>query len=296
MDTHENHTPTGALKLRGGLNLLAQLARDAGLAGVVSATRGNHSQSLAFAARRHGVRCRIVVPQGNSRDKNAAMRAFDAELTVHGRDFDEARVHAAALAAAEGLRFVGPFEPALVTGVATYALELFRAASDLHTVFVPIGCGSGICGLIAARDALGLRIRIVGVVSSTANAYAQSFARRERIETPSVDTIADGMAVRVLNGRRAPGLERGPTSPNCPRRRTTLAAKQSSIRPFEYCDADFKRLHQENARSREPARASAQSVILCNTPAFMITGSAAPFLARMRTSSRGSPSTTRMSA
>ncbi|MCC7327896.1 MAG: threonine dehydratase [Burkholderiales bacterium] len=195
---HENHTPIGAFKVRGGLNLLAQLvAREPGFAGVVSATRGNHGQSLAYAARRHGVRCRIVVPERNSRGKNAAMRAFGAELVVHGRDFDEAREHASALARTEGLRLVGPFEPELVAGVATYALEFFRAVPDLHTVFVPIGCGSGISGLIAARDVLGLSTRIVGVVATTANAYAQSFRKRERVETTSAVTVADGMAVRV---------------------------------------------------------------------------------------------------
>ncbi len=195
---HENHTPTGAFKVRGGLNLLAQLkSREPGFAGVISATRGNHGQSLAYAARRHGVRCTIVVPQGNSRDKNAAMRAFGADLVVHGRDFDEAREHAATLAAGKGLRFVGPFEPELIAGVATYALEFLRAVPDLHTVFVPIGCGSGICGLMAARDALGLATRIVGVVSANANAYAQSFRKRTRVETATAVTIADGMAVRV---------------------------------------------------------------------------------------------------
>ncbi|MFO1322891.1 MAG: threonine dehydratase [Burkholderiales bacterium] len=195
---HENHTPIGAFKVRGGLNLLATLvAREPGLPGVISATRGNHGQSLAFAARRHGVRCLIVVPEGNSKGKNDAMRAFGAELVVHGRDFDAAREHASGLAQAEGLRFVGPFEPELVAGVATYALEFFRAVPDLHTVFVPIGCGSGICGLISARDALGLATRIVGVVSTEADAYEQSFRRRERIETATANTVADGMAVRV---------------------------------------------------------------------------------------------------
>jgi threonine dehydratase len=195
---HENHTPTGAFKVRGGLNLLAQLtARESSIAGLVSATRGNHGQSLAFAARRHGVRCVIVVPHGNSADKNAAMRAFGAELVVHGRDFDEAREHAAGIARAEGLRLVGPFEPELVAGVATYALELFRAVAALDTVYVPIGCGSGICGLISARDALGLDTAIVGVVSAHANAYAQSFAAGRPVETDTANTIADGMAVRV---------------------------------------------------------------------------------------------------
>jgi threonine dehydratase len=194
---HENHTPVGAFKVRGGLHLLATLADAGGVPGIVSATRGNHGQSLAFAARRHGTRCVIVVPHGNSADKNAAMRALGAELIEHGRDFDEARLHAAALSREQGLRFVGPFERELVAGVATYALELLRAVPDVATVYVPIGCGSGICGLISVRDALGLATAIVGVVSSHANAYAQSFAARRPIETASADTIADGMAVRV---------------------------------------------------------------------------------------------------
>ncbi len=196
---HENHTPTGAFKVRGGLNLLARLAEHppAALAGIISATRGNHGQSLAFAARLHGVRCVIVVPQGNSNDKNEAMRAFGAELHEHGRDFDEARIHASALAQQQGLHFVGPFAQELVAGVGTYALELFRAVDDLDTVYVPIGCGSGICGLISARDALGLTTQIVGVVAATANAYALSFAAGRPVETKTADTFADGMAVRV---------------------------------------------------------------------------------------------------
>jgi threonine dehydratase len=195
---HENHTPTGAFKVRGGLNLLAGLAAETPPpAGIISATRGNHGQSLAFAARRHGLRCTIVVPLGNSLDKNAAMRAFGATLVEYGRDFDEAREHAAVLAAEQGLRFIGPFDRALVAGVGSYALELLRAVPDLATVYVPIGCGSGICGLISARDALGLSTRIVGVVSANANAYAQSFAAGRPIETASAVTVADGMAVRV---------------------------------------------------------------------------------------------------
>lgn len=195
---HENHTPIGAFKVRGGLNLLAQLASASPrVSGVISATRGNHGQSLAYAARLHGLRCRIVVPEGNSRAKNTAMEALGAELTVHGADFDAARVFAFELAAREGLRFVGPFDTELVTGVATYALELFRSVADIDTVFAPIGCGSGICGIIAARDALGLRTKVVGVVSTHANAYAQSFRAGRAIETPTAVTVADGMAVRV---------------------------------------------------------------------------------------------------
>lgn len=194
---HENHTPTGAFKVRGGLNLLASRVAGGNRAGVISATRGNHGQSLAYACRQAGVACVIVVPRGNSADKNRAMRGMGAQLVEHGDDFDEARVHAGELARARGLHFVGPFERALVAGVATYALELFRAAPPLHTVYVPIGCGSGICGLISARDALQLPTRIVGVVSAQANAYALSFAAGRPIETATARTMADGMAVRV---------------------------------------------------------------------------------------------------
>jgi len=195
---HENHTPTGAFKVRGGLNLVGQLAELASPPrGVISATRGNHGQSLAFAARRAGMRCTIVVPHGNSPAKNAAMRALGAELVEHGRDFDDARVHAVELGRDRGDRFVGPFDRELVAGVATYARELFAAVAGLDRVYVPIGCGSGICGLIAVRDALGLATAIVGVVSTGADAYRQSFRAGRPIETANATTIADGMAVRV---------------------------------------------------------------------------------------------------
>ncbi len=195
---HENHTPIGAFKVRGGLHLLARLAATAQPpAGIISATRGNHGQSLAFAARRHGMRCVIVVPRGNSRDKNAAMIALGAELVEFGRDFDEAREHAAALAQTQQLRFIGPFTTELVAGVGTYALELLRHVPGLRTVYVPIGCGSGICGLIAARDALDLDTDIVGVVSTEAPAYARSFTTGHPVSTDSANTVADGMAVRV---------------------------------------------------------------------------------------------------
>jgi threonine dehydratase len=195
---HENHTATGAFKVRGGIVLLDALKRaDAGLRGVISATRGNHGQSLAWSARRHGLRAVIVVPHGNSRDKNAAMRAWGAELVEHGRDFDEAREHAGRLAAGEKLAFVGPFHPELVAGVGSYAFELFSAVAGLDEVYVPIGCGSGICGLIAWRDALGLKTKIVGVVSASADCYARSWEAGRPVETASADTFADGMAVRV---------------------------------------------------------------------------------------------------
>jgi len=195
---HENHTATGAFKVRGGLVLLDAIKRkNPKLEGVISATRGNHGQSVAFAARRHGLRAVIVVPRGNSREKNAAMRAWGAELIEHGRDFDEAKEHAAQLARAQGLFAIGPFHKELVAGVGSYAMELFLGAPALDEVYVPIGCGSGICGIIAWRDALGLKTRVVGVVSENAACYALSFENRKPVETKTADTFADGVAVRV---------------------------------------------------------------------------------------------------
>ena len=191
---HENHTPTGAFKVRGGL-VYCDTLRD--LPGLVSATRGNHGQSLAFAGARAGVPVTIVVPDGNSVEKNAAMRAFGAELIERGRDFDEAREHAAALAMARGWHLVPSFHADLVRGVATYAAELFSAVSDLHTVYVPIGMGSGISGLIRVRDLLGLSTRIVGVVSTEAPAMALSFEQGRIVTTETAATFADGMACRV---------------------------------------------------------------------------------------------------
>ncbi len=195
---HENHTPTGAFKVRGGLVYCDRLLRERpGVAGLVSATRGNHGQSLAFAGRRAGVPVVIVVPHGNSVEKNAAMRAFGAELVEHGRDFDEARTEAARIAAARGLEMVPAFHPDLVCGVATYARELFDAVAEIDTVYVPIGMGSGICGLIRTRDLLGLRTEIVGVVSTEAPAMALSVAAGRIVTTDTADTLADGMACRV---------------------------------------------------------------------------------------------------
>jgi len=195
---HENHTATGAFKIRGGIVMIDALKRaNPKLPGVISATRGNHGQSIAWSGRRHGVRTVIVVPHGNSRDKNAAMLAWGAELIEHGRDFDEAKDHAAKLAREQGLHSIGPFHPELVAGVGSYAFELFSAVADLDAVYVPIGCGSGICGLIAWRDTLGLRTKIIGVVSDQADCYALSFDAGKPVETKSANTFADGMAVRV---------------------------------------------------------------------------------------------------
>ena len=194
---HENHTPTGAFKVRGGLVYMDRLKREQpGIAGVVSATRGNHGQSIALAAGRVGIAATIVVPLGNSVEKNAAMRAFGAELVEEGHDFDAARVTAMRLAGERGLSMVPSFHRDLVRGVATYALEFFRATPALDTVYVPIGLGSGICGVIAVRDILGLSTRVVGVVSTEAPAYALSFASGKVVATNSADTMADGMAVR----------------------------------------------------------------------------------------------------
>ena len=194
---HENHTPTGAFKVRGGL-LYVQglLAREPGTKGLVTATRGNHGQSLALAARSVGLPIRIVVPEGNSVEKNAAMRALGATVIECGKDFDEARSHAAVLAHTYTLHLVPAFHPDLIRGVATYALELLEAVEELDTVYVPIGMGSGICGLIQARDLLGLNTEIVGVVSAHADAYAQSVEQGRVVCTDSAHTFADGLACR----------------------------------------------------------------------------------------------------
>ena len=195
---HENHTVAGAFKVRGGLVYMEALKqREPRIAGVIAATRGNHGQSVAFAAKRAGLRSVIVVPHGNSREKNRAMRALGAELIECGSDFQEAFEHAARLAEAERLHFVPSFEAALVAGVASYALELFSAVANFDAVYVPIGMGSGICGVIAVREALGLRTEVVGVVASGAPAYALSYAAGRPVATASALTIADGIACRV---------------------------------------------------------------------------------------------------
>jgi threonine dehydratase len=207
---HENHTPIGAFKVRGGLAYFDRLKRTKPqVRGVVSATRGNHGQSLAYAGARARVAVTIVVPRGNSAEKNAAMRAFGAELVEHGRDFDEAKARAEALAAERGLEYAPSFDPALVVGVATYALELFRAEPGLDAVYVPIGLGSGICGVIGARDALGLKTKVFGVVSERANAYRLSFEKGKVETTPASLTFADGMAVRVPDAAALEHIRRG---------------------------------------------------------------------------------------
>jgi len=195
---HENHTPTGAFKVRGGLVYVDRLKRERPqTTGLISATRGNHGQSLAFAASRYRVPVTIFVPHGNSVEKNRAMRAFGASLIEHGEDFQSAREEAGRRARRDGLEFVPSFHPDLVMGVATYALELLRKAPDLDVIYVPIGQGSGICGCILARDLLGLSTEIVGVQSTEAPSYALSFAAGTVVTTETSNTLADGMATRV---------------------------------------------------------------------------------------------------
>ena len=195
---HENHTPTGAFKIRGGITFIDWLRRThPEIPGICTATRGNHGQSQARAAVAAGLTAKIYVPRGNSVEKNLAMRAFGAELIEHGDDFDEAREEAFRTAEAEGLMIVPPFHTQLVRGVATYAYELLTAVPDLDTIYVPIGCGSGICGTILARDALGAKAEVVGVVSENAQTAKLSVEAGALVETPSARTFADGMAVRV---------------------------------------------------------------------------------------------------
>jgi threonine dehydratase len=195
---HENHTPLGAFKVRGGLTYVAALRERAPqVTRLVSATRGNHGQSVAFAAARNGLRATLVIPEGNSPEKNAAMRALGAELIVHGRDFDDSKEYAARLVAADPhAEFVPSYHRDLVVGVATYARELFDAGT-FDVVYVPIGLGSGISGVIAVRDLLGLETEVVGVVAERFPAYARSFERSTVVEGDPAESIADGMAVRV---------------------------------------------------------------------------------------------------
>ena len=194
---HENHTPVGAFKIRGGLTFFDGLKQRGELPReVISATRGNHGQSIGWAARAHGVACTIVVPRGNSVEKNAAMRALGVELIEHGDDFTESSDHAARLAEQRGALRVPSFHRDLVRGVATYWWEFLRAVPQLDAAYVPIGLGSGACAAIAARQALGHRARIVGVVSSHATTYADSLAAGRVVEAPATTQLADGMAVR----------------------------------------------------------------------------------------------------
>lgn len=197
---HENHTSVGAFKVRGGLVYFAALAAEnKELKGVISATRGNHGQSVGLAARRYGIPATIVVPHGNSKEKNAAMQAIGVELVEYGDDFQASKEHAEMLAGEKSLHMVPSYHRLLVAGVATYCVELLRAVPNLQTVYVPIGLGSGISAMLAARNALGLKLEVVGVVSSHARAYAESFSKRRPIESPVSTRLADGMACRSPN-------------------------------------------------------------------------------------------------
>jgi len=197
---HENHTPVGAFKIRGGLVYLDELKRaEPEVRGVIAASTGNHGQSIAWAAKRNGLRAVIVVPQGNNAEKNAAMRALGAELVEHGREFQEALEFSRQLAADQGLHAVPSFHPWLVRGVATYGLEMLRSVADLDVVFVPIGLGSGFCGIAAARAALGLKTKIVGVVSAHAPAYALSFKAGRLMTQSSATLVAEGVACMTPN-------------------------------------------------------------------------------------------------
>jgi threonine dehydratase len=207
---HENHTPIGAFKVRGGLTYVEALRRERPhVTGVVSATRGNHGQSLAFAAGRAGLPIAVVVPHDNSREKNEAMRALGAELIEHGIDFEAAREHARHVAGARGWEMAPSFHRDLVTGVATYALELFEAAPDLDVLYVPIGLGAGVCGCIAARDLLGLKTRIVGVQAAGSPAYARSLEAGHPVTLNESRTRADGVAVRATDAEAFEIIARG---------------------------------------------------------------------------------------
>ena len=197
---HENHTPIAAFKIRSALTYFRHLKNcAAGIRGVITATRGNHGQAVALAARREGMSALVYVPHGNSASKNVAMQALGATLVEHGNSFDEAREEAGRRAAAEGFHFVPSFHEWLVAGAASYSYELLRAVENVDVVYVPIGMGSGICGMCAAREALALRTEIIGVVSEHAPVYLKSFEQRKAVEWPSGTRLADGMACGVAN-------------------------------------------------------------------------------------------------
>lgn len=206
---HENHSPIGAFKVRGGLVYFAELAKDRSVKGVISATRGNHGQSVGLAAARYHIPATILVPFGNSVEKNNAMRALGVELIEHGDEFQTALEYAIQLASERALHMVPAFHPLLIRGVASYSLELLRSVPDLDVVYVPIGLGSGINGMMAVRDALGLKTEIVGVVSAHARAYSISFTERKPLESPVTTQLADGMACRTPDPAALENICRG---------------------------------------------------------------------------------------
>ena len=259
---HENHTPIGAFKVRGGLVYVDRLKRERpAIAGLISATRGNHGQSLAFAASRYGLQATIYVPRGNSVEKNRAMRAFGADLVEHGDDFQAAREEADRRAEASGFEMVPSFHPDLVLGVATYALELLRAAPDLDVIYVPIGQGSGICGCILARDLLGLKTEIVGVQSTAAPSYALSFAAGTIVTTETSNTLADGMATRIPDAGRAGDHPQGRLAHRAGRTMTRSGQRSASTGPIPiiWRKAPAPRRSLPRCRKRPKSRASASA-------------------------------------
>ena len=195
---HENHHPTGSFKVRGGINFMHHLPQVQREKGVLTATRGNHGQSIAYAAQQFGVKATVVVPHGNNPEKNCAMRAYGAELIEHGSDFDEALALCETLQAERGLYYVHPcMEPALFHGVGTYSLEIFESLPDVDVIIVPIGGGSGSCGAITVSKAINPNVKVIGVQAENAPAIYRSWKSGQRVETDSCDTIADGLATRA---------------------------------------------------------------------------------------------------
>jgi threonine dehydratase len=251
---HENHTPVGAFKVRGGLVYLDRLVRERpGVAGVISATRGNHGQSLAFAGREYGKQVVIYVPHGNSVEKNAAMRALGAEVIEHGDDFQAAREEAMRVAESRGLEAVPPFHPDLVLGVATYVRELFDGGGPLHTVYVPVGMGSGINAMIAVRDLLGLDTAVVGVVASAAPATKLSVEAGHVVTTGNAPTFVDGVACRVPDESAIAGMIAG-------------AARIIDVSEDESADA-MRLIFRTTHNAAEPAGAIALAGLLSESPA-----------------------------
>jgi threonine dehydratase len=249
---HENATPTGAFKVRGGLVYVARLLdAERPVRGMITATRGNHGQSLAYAGRAHGIPVTIVVPEGNSPDKNAAMEGFGAELIVHGRDFQEAREHAIRIAEQHSLHLVPSFHRDLVAGVATYAAELHEQAPDLDVVYVPVGQGSGLCANITVRDLLGRRTEVVAVGAEGAPAQALSFQAGRPVTTPEANTIVDGVATRVPDEDAVEAMVRGAA-------RFVQVSDQATEQAMRY-------LWQTAHQMPEPAGAIALAGLLADT-------------------------------
>lgn len=195
---HENCNPTGSFKVRGGINLISGLNREERQRGVITATRGNHGQSIALASKLYGVRCTIAIPEGNNPEKNSAMEAFGAQLLIHGKDFDDARLKVEELQKRNGMRYVhSGNEPALIHGVGTYALEIIEELPEVDSIIVPVGGGSGVCGVLTVVRQILPGVRVIGVQAEAAPAVYRSWKEGVRVETESSDTVADGLATRA---------------------------------------------------------------------------------------------------